>query len=243
MSNAFVDRLEARVCFATGVVVTSELLVGSDQAITALTIGFSGPLDPASARDVKNYFFAGSRGEGRRVHDVPLAAASYEEGATSVTLTTTKPFPVTRFKRLKVELRVDRAGGLAGADGVPVDGDRDGTAGGDSLIRFKISRGTSLKYKDADGDRVTLRVRGAGGRPMTTLIGQNHNVHEVWVSGTNNGLVGSVKKAKLGDGIATVGRVVLEDASNHSDLTGLPFSVGQTVIDGQAGVDPLVRTL
>ena len=242
MPHTFVDRLEPRLCFAAGPVVTSQLLVGPDDQITALVVGFSGPLDPATAQDTANYAFGGSRGSGRNGHKIRLAAASYNADANVVTLTMNTPFALTRFKRLKVIIAAERPGGVADPAGNLLDGDRDGEAGGDSDTRFKIARGTSLTYKDADGDRVRLRAEGARGRPMTSLIGPNRNVHQVWVSGANNVLTGSIRPGRRGAGLTPIGRVVLEDASNSSLLVN-PFSVGQTVTDGQTGVDPLVRTL
>lgn len=242
MPNPFVDRLEPRLCFAAGPVVTSQLLVGADDQITALVVGFDGPLDPAAAGNAENYVFRGSRGNGRNPHKIRLAAASYDPAANAVTLTMNTPFAVTRFKRLRVIIPADAAGALADPAGNRLDGDRDGTAGGLSDTRFTITRGTSLSYKDADGDRVSLRARGAAGRPMTALVGPNRNVHQVWVSGQNNVLTGSIRQGRRSDGLTSVGRVVLEGTGNTSTLAA-PFSVGQTVTDGQTGVDPLVRTM
>lgn len=242
MPNAYVHRLEPRLCFAAGPTVTSELLVGADNQITALVVGFSEPLDPATAQDPANYLFGGSRGSGRNVHKIRVAAASYNPDASAVTLTMNTPFAVTRFKRLKVVIAARRPGGVADPAGNLLDGDRDGTAGGDSDTRFKVARGTSLSYKDADGDRVRLRVDGARGRPMTSLIGPDRNVHQVWVSGANNVLTGSIRPGRRSAGLTPIGRVVLEGANNTSAL-GTAFTIGQSVTDGQTGVDPAVRTL
>src|SRR5690606_33202644 len=157
-------------CLAAGPTVTSQLFVGRDDAIASLVIGFSGPLDPATATNPDNFLFGGSRGNGRKVHKTPFNAPVYNDADRTVTLTFEKDFPITRFKRLKVILYSEKPGELADPDGNLLDGDRDGQAGGDSDERYKIKRGTKLSYKDADGDKVTLRVRGAKGRPMTSLI-------------------------------------------------------------------------
>ena len=242
MPQPFADRLESRLCFAAGPVVTSQLLVGPDDHITALVIGFSGPLDPAAAQNAENYLFGGSRGSGRNVHKIRPGGLTYNAAANTVTMTMETPFAVTRFKRLKVIIRAERPGGVADPAGNLLDGDRDGEAGGDSDTRFKVARGTSLSVKDADGDRVRLRTTGARGRPMTSLIGPNRNVHQVWVSGQGNVLTGSIRPGKRGAGLTPIGRVVLEDATNTTTLAE-PFTVGQTVIDAQVAVDPLVRTL
>jgi hypothetical protein len=237
-----VDRLESRLCFAAGPVVVNETFLGTSDEVTALVITFDGPLDPVSAQNADNYFFAGSRGNGRRVHDVPTFTPAYDDAAHTVTLTTTRPLTITRFKRLKVILSSSKAGEISDPSGNLLDGDRDGVAGGDSDTRYKIARGERFKYKDVDGDRVSLKLGGASGRKMTTLIGPNRNVMQIFIRGTTNTLSGTIKLHKDSDGQTVIGRVVLGDPTNAS-LLASPFAIGQTVIDGQTPVDPAVVTL
>lgn len=242
MSHCFVDRLESRLCFAAGPLVISELFVGTAEDATALVIKFNSPLDSAKAQNPDNFLFGGSRGNGRTTHKVPFETPVYNPTDQTVTLTFTKPLALTRFKRVKVIVYSLSAGGVADPSGNLVDGDRDGNAGTNSDLRYKIGRGTSLSYHDIDGDRVKLRVHGASGRPMTTLIGPDKTVKQVWVTGNNNSLFGSVKLHKFSDGLVRIGRVVLEETTSTNDLLSPPFNVGQTVTDPSAGVDPSIVT-
>ncbi|HEX8910745.1 MAG TPA: hypothetical protein VF796_00200, partial [Humisphaera sp.] len=219
MTDRFVDRLEPRALFAAGgPQVTSELLVGNVDAVTAVVIGFDSQLEPLSAVNPDNFLFAGSRGGGRTVHDTPFVTPVYDDGARTVTLTFTKPLTLTRFKRLKIVVRGEETRGVRGADGTLLDGNRDGVPGEDSDSRYKIYRGTKFSYKDADGDKVTLRARGAKGRPMTTLFGPTRNVTQVWLAGTGNRITGDLRQRKLSLGVTPIARVTLQDPTNTSDL-------------------------
>lgn len=240
---ASIDSLETRLCFAAGPVVNNEQFLGTSDDISAVVITFSGSLDPATAQNPDNYLFGGSRGSGRHVHKTPFETPVYDDAAHTVTLTFTKVYRITRFKRLKVIISASKPGEVSDPSGNLLDGDRDGAAGGDSDTRFKISRTNHLHYKDADGDRVTLNLTGARSRKMTTLFGPNRNVTEILIRGVTNTLRGSIKFAKKGSDQQTViGRIVLGDPTNASTLTS-PFVIGQTVIDGQTPIDPTVVTL
>jgi hypothetical protein len=179
MPNAFVHRLEPRLCFAAGPTVTSELLVGSDDQITALVVGFSGPLDPASAQDTANYRFGGSRGSGRNVHKIRLAAASYNPEAASVTLTMNTPFALTRFKRLKVVIAARRPGGVADPGGNLLDGTGTGRPAATRTPGSRSPAGRRCRTRTPTATACGSGVEGARGRPMTSLIGPNRNVHQV----------------------------------------------------------------
>jgi hypothetical protein len=244
MNRSFVDALEDRRLFAAGPQVTSQLVLGNDDAISGVVIGFDSQLDPASATNPEHYLFGGSRGSGRNVHKADILTPVYNDTDRTVTLTFTKQFAITRFKRLKIVVRGEPGRGVTDTSGNLLDGNRDGEAGGDSDTRYKLARGTKFSYKDGDGDKVSLRVRGARGRPMTVLFGPNRNAVQVWVTGTGNRLQGEVRQRRTSLGVAHIARVVLEDPTNTSELLSpSPFNVGQTVVAGSEPVLPNYPTL
>ena len=65
---------------------------------------------------------------------VPITAASYDATSETVTLTPSIGCPTTRSARL--EITSGGSPGLTGSDGQAIDGDGDGTAGGDFIARF-----------------------------------------------------------------------------------------------------------
>jgi hypothetical protein len=223
-------------------VVISEMLVGNQDAISGLVIGFSGPLDPAAAQNVDNYSFVGTRNGGRS-QNVALSGALYNDATNTVTLTGRELFSLRFFKRLRVTVQGDKPGDVADPSGNLLDGNRDGEAGGKSKTQFKVERGRKFSYQDADRDRVKLVVRGAEGRrPLYALTGPGGIVHEIWIDGRNNTLAGNIKARRNSDGITNLGRIVLQHPTNTTNLPST-FAVGQIVTDGQSPVDPLIRTL
>lgn len=237
----FIDRLENRTMFAAGPVVTSSLFVGDQNGITALVVGFDRALDPASAQKVDNYRLVGNR-NGGRAQTLPFAAATYDPATFAVTLTRSDLFSFRFFKRLRFAIAGEQAGNVSDPSGALVDGDRDGVAGGKSVATFKVHRGRGFGFRDLDGDRVKLKARGAEGRrPLYCLSVKKRAVHQVWLDGFNNTLTGTVKPTRSSDGLVSIGRVVLVHPSNINALSS-SFVVGQTVADGQAPIDPQIRT-
>jgi hypothetical protein len=240
MSSFLVDRLETRTLFAGGPLVTSALLVGDHNAITAVVIGFDRALDPTAAQDLKNYSLFGTR-NGTRVDDLRFAAANYNAGDHTVTLTRTDLFSLRFFRRMRISIAAEKTGDVVSDTGELLDGDFDGTAGGKFRVTYKIHRSRGLSYRDDDGDRVHLKARGAEGQRPLFALSYKGEVHQAWLDGFNNTLTGNVKSTKKSDGVAGIGRIVLVHPSNTNAL-GSEFVVGQTVQDGQAPVDPLIRT-
>lgn len=240
MSNPFVDPLETRKLFAAGPVVTSALFVGDHNAITAVVIGFDRALDPVAAQNLDNFDLWGTR-NGGRVDHLRFAAASYNATDFTVTLTRTDLFSMRFFRRMRVVVAAEKAGELTDDTGNLLDGDRDGTAGGDFRTTYKVHRGRGHSYRDTDGDRVKLRAQGAEGRRPLFALSYKGKVHQAWLDGFNNTLSGNVKPTKKSDGVVSIGRIVLVHPSNTNALPAA-FVVGQTVSDGQAPVDPLIQT-
>ncbi|QOV87936.1 hypothetical protein [Humisphaera borealis] len=235
-----VEPLESRTLFAAGPLLTSAIFVGDYNAITAVVIGFDRALDPTTAQDLKNYKLFGTRNN-HRVDDLRFAAASYNATDFTVTLTRTDLFSLRFFRHMRIEISGNKTGDVADVSGNLVDGNRDGTSGGNVRFTLDVRRRRGLAYKDDDGDRVKLKARGAEGRRPLYSLSYKGTIHQLWLDGTNNTLLGTIKATKKSDGIVHIGRVVLVHPSNVNALPA-EFVVGQTVSDGQAPVDPLIRT-
>ena len=90
-----------------------------------------------------------------------LATVRYDAATNTVRLRPTVPLLNGNFFRLVVEGDT----GLTTPAGEPIDGDGDSTPGGD--FHHIFARGKELKYFDANGDRVVLRVTGGGTMELT----------------------------------------------------------------------------
>jgi hypothetical protein len=104
-----------------------------------------------------------------------------------------------------------RRGGLTGVRGRLLDGDRDGRAGGDAISRFRLITGTSVSFRDRDGDRATIRIRNGGRLDAIAPVGgpptQNS---QFWVLDPIAGqstLSGTVRPAPTSDGTVTVAEI------------------------------------
>jgi uncharacterized repeat protein (TIGR01451 family) len=115
---------------------------------TRIDIIFDRPLDPARAEDVRNYLLIGA-GEDHQIGTSddagdPILSASYDAATFTVTLS-----PKFRLNWFDVSSLWTRAGGVHGLTddtGIALDGDRDGTPGGVSVIRF--ARGVYVERAD-----------------------------------------------------------------------------------------------
>jgi uncharacterized delta-60 repeat protein len=120
----------------TGPTVTRLRRQGIHREPSRLVVTFSEPLDAASAGNPGNYrLIRVSPAALRPVagRPVPIRAAVYDPATWSVTLVPRGPLSAHRRYALTIN---GRAGGLTDRAGNPLDGDRDGTPGGDAAIAF-----------------------------------------------------------------------------------------------------------
>ena len=165
--GAAVERLEQRVHFADGTPPTLEtvrLLGPTPGQAAGIALTFSEPLDPARATDVGAYEVRGAwrvtPTEDIGFRRLQIASAAYDDATRTVTLTPdTVPFDANRYVR---DLIVN-GGKVTDASGTPLDGDGDGTGGGDAFRSFApVHKGRTIKYRDASGSRVKVRLSGPG---------------------------------------------------------------------------------
>ena len=241
-----IERLENRRLFTT--VVTGIQLIGPVRAVTGIMLTFNQSLDPATAQDVKAYAFgrpvpkskdsggglggflpfAVSRHKTRGVKNghVQIASAIYDDAAHTVTLNTLFPFKAMTFLKF---LRVSGQGtdGLKDAGGNFLDGDYDGTAGGDFRVRWKPHHAKQIRYVDTDGDIVTLTVKGPG-QLFGFLRRDLDPAPILYADGTKPGrssLIATIKKGANGDGIAHINQFVGASSVSTDLFSNTAFQV------------------
>jgi hypothetical protein len=130
--------------FTTAAAVTAAPLVtvsnvqvvkNSAQQVTKILVTFSGAVNMAEADSIKTYRLAtpGTKGSytAKNAGIIKLKSAVYNKSSNTVTLTPTKPFALTKPVQLLVY--GTGASGLQDAKGRLIDGDHNGTAGGNAV--------------------------------------------------------------------------------------------------------------
>ena len=253
MVDWITEPLESRTLLAAPV-VTGERLLGSPDAITGVVLTFSEPMDPATVQDPRNYrvrlgvtrrvdVWDGfdeewERVEFRKTERFRVTSAVYDGAARSVTLTPDEPIPgLRRGREMRLTVSVRGAGGgraasagpVRGADGTPLDGDRDGRAGDDARLRLRLRRGDAVGYRDPDGDRATLRLRGPG-RLFVQLGDDRGAMGQVFVVNTDPArsvLDATVRPGGKGDGVIRLTEFVGAGTVTTDLLTNPAFQVGR----------------
>lgn len=216
-----VEPMEPRRLLA-GPQVVALTMLGSEQEVTGIVLTFSAPLDPASAQNPKAYLIGQTKVTGEHGFDplglsdrprekvrVQLQSAVYDPAAQTVTLTPAAPFNLfDKFRRIRISGRGETA--VRDAAGVPIDGDNNGTPGGSLLVRARLVRSSAVTFREADGDRVKLRLEGPG-RLWAVVSRTRGFAPVVFLNRTNalrSSLDGSVvRHRRTGDGVATVRQI------------------------------------
>jgi Domain of unknown function (DUF4394)/Calx-beta domain len=207
-ANDRTDRVGPRVEFVG--------LTGPSRGITGVVIHFSEDMDPVTVVNLANYRFSAIRqnlvGELK-----PFTAAVYDPVDRKVTLSLA-PFVQTGFRRLGLRIK-GGTGGVTDLAGNLLDGDRDGRRGGDALQIFGVFSGTTLQFRDRDGDLVNLSITGLDPAPGKTtrldgvlpIGGPETQLTQFWildpvalVSTVN----GSVVSGANGDGLVVLAEII-----------------------------------
>jgi hypothetical protein len=222
--------------------VVAQHFVGTQESVTAVVLTFDVPLDPASAQNVSAYkmvrksrsggdieFGLGGFGEGDSETDISrigIETASYDAVANTVTLTTKRAFELRKdFTVVQIFARGKNP--LMTTAGTPIDGDGNGKAGGDLLLRYKARANKVFKFKEADGDRVTLRVEG-GGHMLFFLPIRGRSAPAIFMRETNptsSVLTGTVVKGKNGDGVADIAQISAASTAQIAIQTDPAFRI------------------
>lgn len=219
-----IDSLERRLLMARPIPVIAQQFVGTVEQVTAVVLTFDRALDPVTAQNPAGYsmlekfredddgfgggIIGGGGGSDSDNDRIRIATATYDAAANTVTLTPRNPFNLSRhFTVIVVRGRGQNA--VKTPDGQDLDGDGNGRAGGDAILRFRAAAKKSLSFRDADGDRARIKVEGPGrifylapkfARSSPSVFLRDTSATETILSGT-------VKKARNGDGIADVAQL------------------------------------
>lgn len=216
-----VEGLEARQMFSTGPTLTDIHLTGTVRAITSVVLTFDQPLDPTAAQNLQAYQFgrvipAGSSDSGGfnwgdllpflaqpkmqliKNYKIQFTSADYDSTNYTVTLTPVRPFNAITWFRI---VRVFGVGTNAITDtsGNPLND------GANTYVHWFAHIGKVFTYRDADGDMVTLRLRGRG-NIIAFLQTNTDHAPTVFISNPNarTVLTGNVLQAQTGDGVAII---------------------------------------
>src|SRR2546421_321577 len=194
---------QAGAAAATGPRVTRLGETGASRGISGFRVTFDRAIDRARARRVGNYVLVGVSKGGRRTR-IGLRSAASEAAGHRVKVTAVRTFNQRQFRRLEFRLR-GGPGGLTDTHGRRLDGDRNGRAGGDAVIRFRLRFGTTLRLKERDGDRATIALRRGGSLDAIVPIGGPTTLHtQFWIVDpiqNQSTLSGTVQRSQAGDGI------------------------------------------
>ena len=223
-----VETLEPRKLMAAVGPVVAQHFVGTQEAVTAVVLTFDVPLDATSAQNPDSYrmvrkfrtsgddgfgfggpiFGGGGEGPDDDSNRIQIETANYDPLANTVTLTAKRAFELRKsFTVVLVRGRGDNA--VMTTAGIPIDGDGNGREGGDVVLRYKARANKVLKFKEADGDRGTLRVTG-GGHLLFFLPIRGRSAPAVFMRFTDPAssmLVGEVKRGKNGDGVVDIAQI------------------------------------
>jgi len=201
-------------------------LVVRNGRIVKFVVSFNQPVSPATARKLSNYRLFGpgpDRQIGTRDDRVrTLAAAVFDPATNTVRLRPSQPLSSGNFFRLIVKGNA----GLTTRTGELLDGDRDTVPGGN--FHHIFARGKELKYFDANGDRVVLRLIDGGVMELTRDL--NGEGLDLVLLNTRQGrtvLTGTVRQPNplTGDGLTSLRSITgLESVINQ--LTDPPFKLG-----------------
>jgi hypothetical protein len=169
ISTATLTISETAPVNTTSPVVTSESVSTNGHAITAITFGFSKPLDPARATQLSNYgyyvlsagAFAGAVSAGSPGSAIALQSATYNSKSNTVTLTPSTPLSLGTFYQITINGHATPFlnNGLTDTYHNQLIGS-SGSEGSPFIVTFGV--GTSLVYDDSGGNVVKLNLSKGG---------------------------------------------------------------------------------
>jgi hypothetical protein len=238
-----VEALEERQVLSglAGPVIKGAVFLGKTQRITgAILVIDEGGLDVSRAQDLANYTLAGTRrGTFQSIPLKPIAKDDVFNGGNAfatITLRPSQPFALTSFQALRITVNGSTPTGVTDQEGRLLDGNQDGTPGGDAILQFNVLHGRQVQFTDPNGSRLRLRVSGNGSLDGLVLLGTAQK--QVWVTGIGNVVTGSVFPAPGTDGSTTILRLV----PGNNLLRAKPtIEIGETVSPGK--VDSAVAAL
>ncbi len=207
-----------------GPVITYFGLTGPSRGITGAVVEFNEDLDEGTAENVENYTLVGIDRSGKRT-PVTLTAAVYDRNTRAVTLTAA-PFVQTNLKRLTFVARGKaprNAPGLTGIRDVAnnlLDGNGNGFAGDNAVLKFAVLSGERFTIVDSDGDRAVIEITGGGSIDANLLLGKKRRT-QFWILdpiALRSTLSGTVRPSLRGDGIVVIAEIIGLDKKEFTPL-------------------------
>jgi hypothetical protein len=222
---------------AAGPLVTKLGETGASRNISGFRVTFDRAMDATRAGRVGNYVLVGVDRYGQRTRIGLLSAAS-EAAGRRVKITAVQPFNQRQFRRLEIRLR-GGPGGLTDTRGRRLDGDRNGRAGGDALIRFGLRFGTTLRLTERDGDRATITLRRGGSLDAIVPIGGPRTLRtQFWIVdpiSRQSTLSGTVQRSPSSNGIVVIAEIIGLDKTIATPLlTNTRFRVNTLTFSSNA---------
>ena len=249
-----VENLERRSLLngdVTPPTLVKEQLIGSDpRRMTGVVLTFSEPLDQASAENLE-HFRVGRRTSRRQRYDfedddirsqrsrgglIRFESAVYNPADLTVTLTAVQPFNITRrFRTIRVLGRENLT--VRDLAGNRIDGNGDGTAGGDAIERFTFQRGGRVQYSEFDADRVSLRLSGPGivwvlRKTRDGRVLERGDAVRVFIDRADPSdsiLTGKVVDQGPGDGVAVIDELVNASTAQVQIATDPSFQIRRSI--------------
>ena len=207
--------------------VPRNVLVGrvTKTMISQIVVHYSLPMDPLALRNIANYRLAGPGFDGvlgtRDDSVLAIATAQYDALQRTLTLTPQAPLAQNQLYRLSL-----KSAGLIDQRWRQLDGDSDGSAGGDYVVDF--ARGNSLRYTDQYNNLVDLVLSGPGVMELflkpTGAAQQLRLLNTVAEQSTLSASVQTPSTGKLGD--VTLGAITASTAFVNRLPAGI--RVGET---------------
>jgi uncharacterized repeat protein (TIGR01451 family) len=219
-----------------GPVVTNAQLLGSG-SITGILLSFSKTLDTNSAINLNNYIVSASNGA-----RIALRTVQYDPVSGTVLLTLPRPLSPNSFYSLRINAATpgDLTDNTPARN--PLDGADNGVNGTDYFVTF--IRASTIKYIDASGNLVTLKLTGGGTLDLIrSASGQGAFLRIVNPRPYRSTLSGTVKPSSHGGTGSTTLRVIdgfLPFGQTRSTLTQPPFFVANQPLN--AGAPPVSVT-
>src|SRR5262249_13090737 len=131
---------------------------GKDVRAVGVRLTFNQALDPARAADPSTYALLGS--DGKTFGQIAVRQAVQDTGPNTVRLLWLQPTRLRVLRQFRVVVNGTVPGGLTNTAGQFLDGDQDGTPGGDAVLHLKPRPGRVVRIPGA-GDPGMLRLLGA----------------------------------------------------------------------------------
>jgi hypothetical protein len=132
---------------------------GQDRRAVGVRLLFNQPLDPVRGAGAGNYTLEGF--DGKTFRPIPVRLAVISPDRQGGRLLWRQPATLRVLRRLRVTVNGDPPAGVANAGGQLLDGDLDGTAGGDAVVLLKPRPGHTVRIPGGTGEPGLLRLLAA----------------------------------------------------------------------------------